>query len=415
MDKPPVKCSIRESGAFVESFTVEPYRPGRLDGLRFAVKDIIDVAGRATSCGNPHWAATHPPAAANAPCVDRLLDAGALCIGKTVTDELAFSLHGENHFYGTPLNPRAPGRVPGGSSSGSASAVACELADFALGTDTGGSVRVPASNCGIFGMRPSHGIVSLAGVMPFAPSFDTVGVLAGSMAVFTRAASVLFACDVPDEAVTGDIHVLREALEIADEEVRAALAAIVARIRDLFPGKVRETSMRAIDKEASGKGLDGWLDTYSIIQWAEIWSSLGPWIEAVKPEFGARTAKSFDLTRHLDRSKLGEAIFHRERYFRLMDDFLGPADLLLMPTSPTLAPLKGSPVIDRSDRSGTAYYPRTLSLTAIAGIGRLPQVSLPVMEIGGAPLGLSLLARRGNDGFLIKAAETIFPLLKSSG
>jgi amidase len=412
MDKAPSTYSKEQSGAFVESLTLEPYRPGLLDGLRFVVKDIIDLAGRKTSCGHPHWAESHPPAAANAPCVEQLLNGGALCIGKTVTDELAFSLHGENYFYGTPLNPRAPDRVPGGSSSGSASAVACGLADFALGTDTGGSVRVPASNCGIFGMRPSHGIISVAGVMPFAPSFDTVGVLAGSLDALIRAASVLLACDVPKDVTPGNIHVLKEALEIADEEVRAVVAAPVDRLRNLFSGKVRETSILAIDGGASDRGLDPWLETYSILQWAEIWSSLGPWIDAVKPTFGPRTGKSFELTRNLDRSKVGDAIDRRQRYFRLMDSFLGPGDLLLMPTSPTPAPRKGSPDIDRSDRTGTAYYPRTLSLTSVAGIGRLPQISLPVMEIAGVPLGLSLLARHGNDGFLLKAAETIFKLLQ---
>ena len=128
-----------------------------------------DIAGTVTGGGNPTWRDTHRPAMAHAVCVEQLLHAGARCTAKTVTDELEFSLSGDNHFYGTPLNPRAPERVPGGSSSGSASAVASGLVDFALGTDTGGSVRVPASNCGLYGLRPSHGFISLAGVIPFAP------------------------------------------------------------------------------------------------------------------------------------------------------------------------------------------------------------------------------------------------------
>jgi amidase len=407
MSESAATVSMEESGAFVEPLTIESYGPGPLDGLRFAVKDIIDLGCYKTSCGNPDWAESHPVAAANAVCVDQLLGAGAICIGKTVTDELAFSLHGENHFYGTPLNPRVPGRVPGGSSSGSASAVACGLADFALGTDTGGSVRVPASNCGIFGMRPSHGVISVAGVMPFAPSFDTVGILAGSLDVLTRSASVLLACDFSDETAIGSIHLVNEVLEIADDEVKAGLAAPLDWLTNLFPGKVQETSIRAIDGEPAKKGLDAWYETYCIIQWAEIWSSLGSWIDAVKPTFGPRTKVSFELTRNLDRSKIGDAVRRRERYFRCLEDFLGPRDLLLMPTSPTLAPLRGTPGIDRSDRSGTAYYPRTLSLTAIAGIGRLPQISLPVVEIGGIPLGLSLLAPHGRDSFLLKAAQVV--------
>jgi len=403
------KVSLEASGAFVSPLSVEPYRSGSLDGLQFAVKDIIDLGGYPTACGNPTWAKTHAPAAASALCVDQLLGAGARCIGKTVTDELAFSLHGENHFYGTPLNPRAPERVPGGSSSGSASAVACGLADFALGTDTGGSVRVPTSNCGIFGLRPSHGIISVAGVMPFAPTFDTVGILAGSLDILTRAASVLLSCDVPDGAEIGNIHVINEAAAISDEEVRAALAAPLDRLRVLFPGKVQETSIQAIAGGTAANGLDAWYETYCILQWAEIWNTMGPWISSVKPAFGPRTRVSFELTRNLDRSKVGPAVERRERLFRSLQAFLGPADLLLMPTSPTLAPLKGSLEIDRSDRSGTAYYPRTLSLTAIAGIGRLPQVSLPLMEIDGVPLGLSLLAAHGRDAFLLAAARMILP------
>src|SRR5271157_741681 len=183
--------SLAESGAFVEVLQIDPSASGLLDGLRFAVKDVIDLGGRKTGCGNPDWARTHPVAAVNAVCVDQLLLAGARCVGKTVCDELAFSLEGENFFYGAPLNPRAPERVAGGSSSGSAAAVACGLADFALGTDTGGSVRVPASNCGLFGLRPSHGFISTAGVVPYAPSIDTVGVLAASADILVRAASVL--------------------------------------------------------------------------------------------------------------------------------------------------------------------------------------------------------------------------------
>jgi amidase len=178
------KITVAQTNAFVATFEMPPTGSGLLDGLCFAVKDLIDVAGRKTGCGNPAWHDSHPPAVVHAVCVEQLLLAGARCVGKTVSDELAFSLLGQNHFYGTPLNPQAPDRVPGGSSSGSASAVACGLIDFALGTDTGGSTRVPASNCGIFGFRPSHGFISMAGVNPLAPTFDTVG-------VFSRSAEVL--------------------------------------------------------------------------------------------------------------------------------------------------------------------------------------------------------------------------------
>src|SRR5215468_4628901 len=178
--------TVAQSNAFVTTFDLSPTGSGSLNGLRFAVKDTIDVAGFKTGCGNPTWRDSHPAAVVHAICVEQLLRAGARCVGKAICDELAFSLLGENHFFGTPLNARAPDRVPGGSSSGSASAVACGLVDFALGTDTGGSTRVPANNCGIWGFRPSHGFVSVAGVNPLAPSFDTVGVLARNADVLAK-------------------------------------------------------------------------------------------------------------------------------------------------------------------------------------------------------------------------------------
>src|SRR5438094_2775976 len=228
--------TVNESNAFVTTFDLPPTGSGSLDGLCFAVKDVIDVAGCKTGCGNPTWRDSHPPAMAHAVCVEQLLRAGARCVGKTICDELAFSLLGENHFYGTPLNARAPDRVPGGSSSGSASAVACGLLDFALGTDTGGSTRIPASNCGVWGFRPSHGCVSVAGVNPLAPSFDTVGVLARNADVLANAGPVLLAGAPVSLKKPATIHLIREAFALADGDVQAALSEPVRRVLELFGG-----------------------------------------------------------------------------------------------------------------------------------------------------------------------------------
>ncbi|MGH8678014.1 MAG: amidase, partial [Burkholderiales bacterium] len=372
------------SSAFLEVFELEPTASGALDGLSFAVKDLIDITGHKTGCGNPTWRDTHPAAVANAVCVDQLLAAGARMVGKTVTDELAFSMLGENHHYGTPLNPRAPQRVPGGSSSGSASAVACGLADFALGTDTGGSVRVPASNCGIWGWRASHGAVSVAGVNPLAPSFDAVGVLARNADVLKRAASVLLSCEVPAISGPARILLLREAFASADAEIRAALAPSVEALRSMFGERVREISLREIVRDSDGSELHHWYETFRSLQLAEIGSSLGSWIAASRPVFGPAIAASFELVKNLDRRGLSQTLQRREKFSRRLQEFLGPDDLLCMPTSAELAPLKGSPI--RRDAE-TGYYPRALSLTAVAGLGRLPQVSLPLGDVGGIPTG----------------------------
>src|SRR5271170_2192254 len=168
----------------------------------------------------PVGLASHPAASASAPVVDALLAAGARLAGKAVTDELAFSLEGVNAHYGTPVNPACPDRIPGGSSSGSAVAVAAGLVDFALGTDTGGSVRVPASFVGVCGFRPTHDAISLAGVVPFAPSYDTVGWFAGDAAMLSRVGGVLL-----PNASPRPIHrfrLVRDAIALADPEVAAA-------------------------------------------------------------------------------------------------------------------------------------------------------------------------------------------------
>ena len=407
---PEVSTGAVEGDVFVESVEVDPTGSGSLDGLSFAVKDLIDIGDHKTGSGNPTWRETHPPASVNAVCVEQLLAAGARCVGKTVSDELAFSLLGENHFYGTPLNPRAPDRVPGGSSSGSASAVACGLVDFALGTDTGGSVRVPANNCGVWGMRPSHGFISVAGVNPLAPTFDTVGILAGSAEILARAASVLLACeDIPGEEL-GTIHLLREAFSIADPDVRQALEDPVQRLGSIFGRRTRDTSMWEIHSESEtseGAVLQTWHDTYRVLQWAEIESCLGAWVEEAKPAFGPEASQNFGLAKSLDRRRVRPAVQRREEYFRRLKSFLGPKDLLCMPTTPALAPLKGT-IAPRGHAAAGDYYPRALSLTSIAGIGRLPQVSLPLAESsGGVPLGLSLLAANGRDAFLLSVVKRV--------
>jgi len=394
--------TVNESNAFVTTFDLPPTGSGSLDGLCFAVKDVIDVAGCKTGCGNPTWRDSHPTAVAHAVCVEQLLRAGASCVGKAICDELAFSLLGENYFDGTPLNPRAPDRVPGGSSSGSASAVACGLVDFALGTDTAGSSRIPASNCGIWGFRPSHGFISLAGVNPLAPSFDTVGVLAHSADVLARTVRVLLAISV-SASEPKTIHVIQEAFELADPDVQQGLLESVRCVRNLFGGRVRETSLR--DLAADDKDLANWAETFCVIQWAEINSCLGAWIADAKPKFGPDIAGSFELTSQLDRRCVADAWQQREEYFRRLHEVLESNELLCIPTTPALAPRKGNPPVRTSRGSG--YYPRTLALTSLAGIARLPQVSLPIVDVGGIPVGLSLLARHGQDDFLLEVAKII--------
>src|SRR5271166_6694258 len=201
---------------------------GRLSGLSFAAKDLFDVAGVPTGGGNHDWARTHPVPTRHAWAVQTLLDAGATLVGKTITDEVSLGILGENAFDGTPLNTSAPDRVPGGSSSGSAAAVAAGLCDTALGTDTGGSVQVPASFCGLYGIRPTHGRLDLAGMLPQAPNSDTTGWFARDAATFARVSSVMLGEAIPS-TLPDRLIIAADAFSFADAEVAEALEPMVAR------------------------------------------------------------------------------------------------------------------------------------------------------------------------------------------
>ncbi|MGF1607914.1 MAG: amidase [Kiloniellales bacterium] len=367
---------------------------GPLRGLTFAAKDIFDVAGQVTGCGNPDWARTHGPAIANAPAVQAWLDAGASLAGKTITDELAYSLNGQNVHYGTPANSNAPGRIPGGSSCGSAAAVAGGAVDLALGSDTGGSIRVPASYCGLFGLRPTHGRIPLAGVMPLASSFDTFGWFARDAALLRRAGAVLLD-DVADEQATPSGLLLAEdAFELAETGARSALAPLVDRLEAQL-GRAERVTLGE-----PGGGLEQWMLRFRHLQAREIWAQHGAWIEREKPRFGPEIQERFDWARSVPQSAVAEAAPQREAFTERMESLLRGGRVLCLPSTPGIAPLLNAGTAELQQ-----HRSRVLSLTSIAGLARLPQVTLPLAQMEGCPLGLSLIAARGGDALLLAFAE----------
>jgi len=378
-------------GAFVPGVTIHraPRRAGPLSGLTFAAKDLFDVAGVVTGCGNPDWAATHQPARTDAWAVDALLQAGATLVGKTITDEISLGLLGINRSYGTPLNPRAPDRVPGGSSSGSASAVAGGLVDVALGTDSGGSVRIPASFCGLYGLRPSHGRIPTEGMMTQAPSFDTVGYFARNAATFGRVGAVLLEEQVFD-AFPDEIIVATDCFALADEPVRRALLPVLDRLRHAAP--VRESLLAESD-------LRDWSRHQRVLQKSEFHATFRDWINRVNPRFSAEVAGAFADDGHIPASNLAAAKTFRESASKRLDGLLDRRRVLCMPTSPILPIGRDA----RLSEMRTAVH-RIVDLTAIAGLTGLPQVNLPMAAIGSIPVGLSLVGWRGGDAPLVGAA-----------
>jgi amidase len=383
------------TGAFCPhgDFEIAGAPSGPLHGLTFATKDIFDIAGRVTGCGNPDWLAGHPPAARNAAAVQALLDAGARMVGKTITDELAFSLNGQNFHYGTPRNAVTPERVPGGSSCGSASAVAHGIVDLALGSDTGGSVRIPACLNGIFGIRPTHDAVDSAGVMPLARSFDTVGWFASNAHTLQRAGDVLLPPDRSGVALNR-FYIARDAFVVADRRIADAVRTAIA--------KAALPVAAELDLATELGGLAEWLKRFRRLQPREIWAQHGAWIESRKPRFGPEIAERFALAKSVAATPEGDDQEFRTRVSAHLDRVLGLDGVLLIPTAGTIAPR-----LDAGKDELLQFRDRTLTLTSIAGLGRLPQVQMTAGKVDGAAIGLSLIGPRGSDRALLRLAERV--------
>jgi len=386
-------------GAFVPGPRVElaGAGDGPLKGLAFAVKDLFDVAGAPTTYGNPDWARTHPPAAATAPVVQALLGAGADLVGKTKTVELAYGLTGENVWHGTPLNPAAPDRFPGGSSCGSAAAVAAGLVDFALGSDTGGSVRIPASYCGIFGIRPSWGAVSLAGACGLGPSFDTAGWFASRASVLRRVGEVLLPAG--GDAPLGPLLKVQEAWVNAVPGVAAALQpGLGAAERVLGP---------ALSVHLLPETLDATFENFRHMQAEEAWATLGAWVAATAPKFGPGVGERFAAAKATDPAKAAEGRRFRDLFRARLRSLLAGGAVMVYPTSPVPAPK-----LDADAELQQAVRERTMGVTAISGFGSLCEISIPAAKSEGAPVGLSLVAASGRDRALLALAERVAEALK---
>jgi amidase len=372
---------------------------GPLGGLTFVAKDLFDVAGWRTGAGNPDWLAAASPATEHAEAVRLLLASGASLIGKAHTDELAFSLTGCNVHYGAPHNPAAPGRMPGGSSSGSAVAVASGLSDIGLGSDTGGSVRVPASYCGILGHRPTHGRVPLTGAVALAPSFDTAGLLARSGTTLRAGMLALLAGGGSKGGATSAavrrLLLPSDALAQLDEESRGPWWSALSR----FGLPIVDTLLAE-----EGSGIDEWRAAFQALQAAEAWAGHGAWFELRHPAVSAEVERRFRAGSTLPADALDRARRTRQAVRARLSALLRPSDLLVIPAACGLAPpltLEGAAVDD--------VRQRTLNLTCIAGLSGAPSVSLPLATVDGLPLGVCLVGLPGHDEVLLDLAARLLP------
>ncbi|GGX14051.1 amidase [Pigmentiphaga litoralis] len=388
---------------------------GPLAGLRFAAKDLYDVAGHVTGAGNPTWLATHEAATDTSPVVQTLLDAGATLVGKTLTDELAYSIAGDNAHYGTPINARAPDRVPGGSSSGSAAAVAAGLVDMALGTDTGGSTRVPASYCGLWGLRTSQGALPSAGLVPMAPQFDTATWLAARASIFERVADVLMpaaplafhrvlrladACDEADAVFAKPIARVTDALAAMLAQTGAAVHVEDVRVAD-GQGSHREAASGVGDPGAdlAAGGLESWRMTYVTASAFDAWQAQGAWITSAQPVFGDAIASRWKFASTVTSTAADAAFARKAAIVDRMNALLGDDGIAVLPSASSEAVAR-----DAAPDVVDTVRTRTFRITCIAGLSGLPQVNLPFIGEGGLPVGVSLMGPKGSDLALIRIA-----------
>ncbi|KAG9457960.1 hypothetical protein H6P81_002468 [Aristolochia fimbriata] len=415
-------------GAFTEKFLLSPppsSDPAQqpLKGLTFAVKDIFDVKGHVTGFGNPDWARTHSPAISTSPVVLALLGAGATIVGKTIMDELAYSINGENKHYGTPINPCAPDHIPGGSSCGSAVAVAAELCDFSIGTDTGGSVRVPAAFCHILGIRPSHGVVSTSGVIPMAQSFDTVGWFARDPAILSKVGDILLP---PSDIVftqPSSFIIADDCFQLLSMPRDQVSGVLIKAIEKLFGGEIIHNANLGNHINENVPSLKHFMDVSSenqesptlmalslalrLLQRFEFKKNHGEWVSIVKPALGPGIRERVADALKTSDKDIDLCFAVQLQLKAALTSLLKDNAILAIPTVPGPPP--------KLQTEGTmldTFRARAFSLLAIAGVSGFCQVSIPLGMYNNLPVAVSLVAGHGNDRFLLDVVKTLYDTLK---
>ncbi|PNI02175.1 amidase [Vibrio diazotrophicus] len=367
---------------------------GSLSGTQFVFKDLFDVKGFKTGAGNPQWLATHPCVPTTSSLISKLLNNGAECVGRVQTDELAYSLNGQNIHYGTPVNPVAPDCIPGGSSSGSAVTVANGECDFSIGTDTGGSVRVPASYCGLFGLRPTLGSLDLHACFELSKSFDTAGIFSRELPLLRKVWRVLSGSKSESHSAT-HLYLDNQCAQVLSEERLARLKhwCKQADIELICGDLLHENGWQLSDLSLLFRTIQG----FEIIQKHGLWleqhgESLDPTIlERVK---WSRTISEQDYLQAMDKqAKFKELItYHLTEY----------ALVWAIPTTPS-----GPPALTMSGEALATYRMQLMGLTSIAGLSGLPQLHLPMRGLQEGPCGISVMGLTNREEDLITTGEAL--------
>ncbi|KAG6424318.1 hypothetical protein SASPL_114733 [Salvia splendens] len=425
-----LKRAVRaDFGAFIERLQLlpppqplPPKAPHPLTGLSFAVSDVFDIEGLVTGFGNPDWSRTHEPATRTCPVVAALVDGGATCVGKTVVDDMALGVSGENKHYDTPTNPAAPARVPGGASSGAAVAVAAKLVEFSLGIDTDGGVRLPAGNCAVVGFRPSHGTVSLSGVIPVSESLDTVGWFAKDPSVLRRVGHVLL--QVPYAAqrnprtfvIADDCFQLTKVPADRSQMVTKAIEKLFGRqvlrhenLSDYIKLKVPSLkTFSVIQANGDGKSspLRMLVNAMQIIKSYEFRKNHNGWINSVNPTLDHVISAQLRETSDLSDADIEKCRLIRVELRSAIDALLKDDGILVIPTAP------GPAKLESKESYSKEYLIQATTLSSLATMSGCCQVAVPMGFHEMCPVSLSLLARHGGDRFLLDTVQSMYTCLQ---
>ncbi|MET8868438.1 amidase [Nonomuraea sp. NPDC004580] len=365
---------------------------GPLHGVPVGVKDLIEVAGLPATMGSRHFAGYVPER--DAACVTRLREAGAVIVGKTTTHEFAYGPTGDRSANGASRNPHDPSRMSGGSSGGSGAAVGAGLVPLALGTDTGGSVRIPAALCGVAGFKPAYDAIPADGVFPLSRSLDHVGVLAGDPEGCLIAYRALTGADAPAPVEPARVAWLDTSdLFEGDPEVVATVRAAAGELPEVrLPDGFAEEALR----------------TYRVIQSCEAVAVHADRMETAPQLFGAEVLERLRGAAQLPGWSYVRALESRERLAAVADGLFARHDVLALPTAAVTAPLIDEREVTAAGRPvpvGVAL----LSLTCPWNVLGLPALTVPAGTVAGLPAGLQLLCRPGDEPLLFAAASRLLP------
>ncbi|WP_299668688.1 amidase [uncultured Ruegeria sp.] len=374
---------------------------GPLLGKTLAVKDIFPVKGYPNGWGQPTRLKNAEIDQTTHPEVEKLLEAGAHCIGKSQCEELCYSLMGSNKHYGQPINPNASGRLTGGSSSGSASLVAGGAVDIATASDTAGSIRAPASFCGLVGLRPTHGVLSLDGAMPLAPTFDCFGWYAKDIETYERTADVLLGTKSAFPLYRlYELPAFESAL-VGDAEI-GAFRQGAALVKSHFESVSTLKPLAFTLSDAA--------QVFTIHQTYEAWQALGPWVTENLPDLDAPIIKRFQYGSSISDDLFRWSVERRAEITDVMANMIGQDGVLLLPTVPSCAPLKSS-----TADALHSFRDNMLQLLCLSGLSKLPQITLPIAQVHDAPFGISLIGPHGSDGALVSLGRQILGSVRQTG